>query len=173
VEFSDYFHGYALNAVDAKGRVSLPASFRTIVEKRVHPGLAASDYPAADRFVLVGPHDHLDCLVGFDPTYSRHLDAALEKRMSADEGFDELRDWDKAAGNSFGYAAPANYDDAGRMVLTSINRGMAEITNLAYFLSTGRSFQIWSPANYRKFVADQPRVLKMFDMMLAEKGVKP
>lgn len=172
VEFPSHFHGYSLNAVDAKGRVSLPATFRAVIEKRVHPELAASEFPAAERTVFIGPHEELDCLVGYDSTYSRHLDAALEKRMAALGEEDELRGWDRVAGNTYGYTAPANYDDVGRMVLTSLNRGMAGITNMAYFFGTGRNFQIWSPESYRGFVADQPRVLRMFDMMLADKGIK-
>lgn len=172
MEFPSHFHGNFLNAVDAKGRVSLPAAFRAVVEKRVHPGLAASEFPAADRVVLVGPHEELDCLVGYDATYSRYLDAALAKRAENEGEGDELKAWDRVAGNAYGYTAPANYDDVGRMVLTSVNRGMAGISNLAFFFGNGRNFQIWSPDAYRAAVADQPRVLRMFDLMLADKGVK-
>lgn len=172
MEFRSHFHGNFLNAVDAKGRVSLPAAFRTVIEKRVQPDLASSDFPASDRVVLIGPHEELDCLVGYDSTYSLYLDAALAKRMASEGEHDELRDWDKVAGNSYGYTTPANYDDAGRMVLTSVNRNMVGITGTAFFFGNGRNFQVWSPEAYRAHVAGQPRVLRMFDLMLAEKGVK-
>ena len=44
VAFEHLFQGSALNAVDAKGRVSVPASLRSVIEKRSKKGTTQGAY---------------------------------------------------------------------------------------------------------------------------------
>ena len=62
-----FFLGYALNAVDAKGRVSIPADFRGVIERRSQVST-----------VILGPHPTADCLVAYDRSYS----ASLHQKLS-------------------------------------------------------------------------------------------
>ena len=50
-----FFHGYALNAVDAKNRLSVPSGYRDTNEKR-----------SGEKQLIVGPAERAPCLVGYD-----------------------------------------------------------------------------------------------------------
>ena len=53
-----------------------------------------------------------------------------------------------------------------------MNRHFVGITNLAFFVGAGQTFQIWSPENFREQQAHQKRAMKILDYMLAEKAGK-
>ena len=53
------FQGSALNAVDAKGRVSVPAFLRTVVERR-----------GDARTITLAKHEAFPCLSAYDPAYA-------------------------------------------------------------------------------------------------------
>ena len=67
VEFSIPFGGQALNAVDGKGRVSLPADLRATVERRAAQAKAAN-MPVDDKLLYIAEDEELPCLTGFDET---------------------------------------------------------------------------------------------------------
>jgi MraZ protein len=170
VEFTSYFHGFSLNAVDAKGRVSLPANFRSVVESRARPKVAPGEVPVWDRQVFIGEHEELECLVGYDSTYSQYLSEGLDARAAA-TGDDLLKAGEIFSVDAFGSALPASYDDAGRMVMP-ITRKLVGIEGLAFFVGAGRTFQIWAPETFRASGTGNPRLLRALDLMLAEKGGK-
>lgn len=58
MEFSVPFRGQALNAVDAKGRVSLPADFRSAIERRAAPA-KAEGFPIDDKQVFLGEDEEI------------------------------------------------------------------------------------------------------------------
>jgi len=66
------FQGSALNAVDAKGRVSVPAFLRAVIEKR-----------GDAKTIVLAKHDQFSCLSAYDPAYAalRHekIERLLEK----------------------------------------------------------------------------------------------
>jgi MraZ protein len=74
VEVEDFFQGSALNAVDAKGRLSVPAFVRGVIERR-------SD----SRAVVVGAHEISPCLTAYGRNYARNLWTDLERRRLAEE----------------------------------------------------------------------------------------
>ena len=67
------FQGSALNAVDAKGRVSVPAFLRQVIERR-----------GDARTIVLAKHDHFTALSAYDPAYAalKHnkLERLLEKQ---------------------------------------------------------------------------------------------
>lgn len=173
MELTYDFLGHWLNAVDAKGRVSLPAPLRQVVEKRLHPELSASDFPADERKINLGEHEELACLEGFDPTYTRYLAEEVTRRAAhGGDGDGGLAAWNREAADLFSAAVPVNYDDAGRMVISAMHRSFVGITNLAFFVGVGRSFQIWSPENFRREQPHNKRALRALDYMLAERAGK-
>ena len=75
VELEHLFNGSALNAVDPKGRLSIPAFIRGVIERR-------SDAKA----VVIGMHDVSPCLNAYDRGYARHLHLENERRRLREEG---------------------------------------------------------------------------------------
>ena len=74
MDLEHLFNGSALNAVDAKGRLSIPAFIRSVVERR-------SDAKA----VVIGLHEVDPCLTAYDRGYSRYLQTEIERRRLAEE----------------------------------------------------------------------------------------
>lgn len=173
VEIKDFFHGSALNAVDAKGRVSLPATFRTVIERRTHRALIPGEFPATDKTILLGEHERMPCLQGFDPAYSPMLHTYVEQRVdAAGAEADRMSAMDDAQMDVFGAANPVAYDDAGRMVLSPLLRALSGIEGLAFFLGAGATFQIWHPQHFLDQCQDKPRVIRALEFMLKERAAK-
>ena len=61
MELVDLFNGNALSAVDAKGRLSVPAFIRSVIERR-------SDAKA----VVIGTQEASPCLNAYDRSYAQH-----------------------------------------------------------------------------------------------------
>lgn len=126
----DAFHGYALNAVDAKNRLSVPASYREVIEAR-----------SSSRDVVLAPHERERCLIGYDLARSARLSAMIERRFGDDFG-PERDDFVRLA---FGASEATQYDDNGRVILSTTLKELGEIDRLAFFLGGGDYFEIWNP----------------------------
>ncbi len=135
VELEHLFNGSALNAVDAKGRLSIPAFIRGVIERR-------SDAKA----VVIGMHDVSQCLNAYDRGYARHLHAENERRRLREEG--EGADPEAAfarARRTFGITEDVPYDTSGRIILPPMMRRKGQIEDLALFVGVGGTFEIWNP----------------------------
>ena len=73
VALEHLFQGSALNAVDAKGRVSVPAFLRSVIERR-----------GDARTIVLAKHDSFACLSAYDPAYAalKHEQARAPARES-------------------------------------------------------------------------------------------
>jgi MraZ protein len=167
VEITDFFHGGILNAVDAKGRVSLPSAFRSVIDRR-----ASRDALPDDKIIKIGQHEKFECLVAFDATYSRRLYERIEQRVSAMPDVDMMSAMDEAQLDAFGSVSDVSYDAGGRMVLSPLLRAMSGIEDLAYFVGAGETFQVWNPDAFRAAHADKPRLIRTLDFLMAERGGK-
>ncbi len=83
VEFSIPFGGQALNAVDGKGRVSLPADLRATVDRRAAQALTAN-MPVDDKLLYIAEDEELPCLTGFDETEYFALAGQLQERRASE-----------------------------------------------------------------------------------------
>jgi MraZ protein len=135
VELEHLFNGSALNAVDAKGRLSIPAFIRGVVERR-------SDAKA----VVIGAHEIDPCLSAYDRGYARILHTENERRRLLEEG------QGGAPGNhfararrTFGLTEDVPYDPSGRIILPPMMRRKGRIEDLALFVGVGGTFEIWNP----------------------------
>ncbi len=152
----DFFHGFALNAVDAKSRLSIPAAFREVVERR-------SDA----RSIVLAPHERADCLIGYDKNRSIRLQAQLETRF--DGQYDEARD--DFARLTFGLTENVPYDANGRIILSPVMKGFGGLDGLAFFLGAGDYFEVWNPHAFIAKRADRdPRTTQLVKMLLAQRG---
>lgn len=132
------FRGESQHKVDAKGRVSIPASFRRVLEAG-DPNWQPGANP--ELVIVYGDHrrNYLECytMEAIDEVDAK-IDAlprgAMERKM-----LQRL-----FHGQSF----PTNVDETGRLVLPAKLRGKIGLEGEAFFIAAGDTFQIWKPETY-------------------------
>ena len=127
------FRGNALNAVDAKGRLSVPAFIRQKIERR-------SD----EKTIVLGPHETYPCLVGYDTNHGGIIHADNERRRLIEEESDPTAHYARAH-RTFGATDEVPYDTSGRIILPPRMRRKGQIEDLALFIGVGGTFEIWNP----------------------------
>jgi MraZ protein len=142
VALEHLFQGSALNAVDAKGRVSVPAFLRSVIERR-----------GDARTIVLAKHDSFACLSAYDPAYAalRHekLERLLEKQETDPAA--EL-EYARRTMMAFGATEEVPYDSSGRVIVPPMMRKKGQLDELALFIGVGETFQIWNP---KLFLADK------------------
>lgn len=129
------FTNHALNAIDGKGRVAIPAGMRAAIEANGAEG----------RNLIIAKHETDDCLIGYDRAWSALLHARLERKE--DRAADAGRDYSphNPARRAFGLIEDVPYDASGRFILPPMLKARAKLDDLAFFLGTGDTFEIWNP----------------------------
>ena len=145
VDVKAFFVGRALNAVDAKGRVSLPADMRDTIAARARHIAQTQGEHISDRHLYVGPHPTLPCLRGCDLGYLPAQFAKLQRAVSELPVAEQEAALEMAQVELFSGLEKTAFDDPGRMVLPPAARRMAGIEGQALFLAAGETFQIWNP----------------------------
>ena len=155
----DFFQGSALNAVDAKGRLSVPAFVRSVIERR-------SDA----RAIIVGAHEVSPCLTGYSRAHSQELYAELERRrLAGEEKGAAVEEHYARARRLFGMTEDVPYDSSGRIILPPMMRRKGKIEDLALFVGVGGVVEIWNP---RIALEEGDRDLKeIAAYRLEEKGI--
>ena len=144
VALEHLFQGSALNAVDAKGRVSVPAFLRSVVERR-----------GDARTIVLAKHESFPCLSAYDPAYAALKHAKLERLFEKQEGDSEAAlEYQQRNLMAFAATEEVPYDSSGRVLLPPMMRRKGQVEDLALFLGVGETFQIWNP---QLFLAE-PRV---------------
>ena len=129
------FQGSALNAVDAKGRVSVPAFLRAVIEKR-----------GDARTIVLAKHDSFPALSAYDPAFAAMRHAKLERLLEKEETSPDAElEYQRRNMMAFAATEETPYDTSGRIVLPPMMRRKGGIEDLALFLGTGETFQIWNP----------------------------
>ena len=135
VALEHLFQGSALNAVDAKGRVSVPAFLRQVIERR-----------GDSRTIVLAKHDQFQALSAYDPGYAAARHAKLERLLEKEEtNPDAELEYQRRNLMAFAATEETPYDSSGRIVLPPMMRRKGAIEELALFLGTGETFQIWNP----------------------------
>lgn len=132
------FRGESLNKVDGKGRVSIPALFRRVLEAG-DPEWTEGLRP--NLVIVYGDHRRkfLECYTieaidEIDAQISHMQRGSLERRM-----LERLMH-----GQSF----PTQVDEDGRLVLPQKLREKIGLEGEAFFIAAGDTFQIWKPETY-------------------------
>ncbi|CAM5433949.1 MraZ protein [Aquamicrobium terrae] len=140
----DRFLSSAVNRIDAKGRVSVPAHFRAVLQKRGYTELYALrclDIPAMD----VGGLDLLD---------------RYEQRIAQEDPF--LQTADDMSFFCHGDGAFLKLDQDGRITMSDFIRAHTGITTEAAFVGRGTFFQVWEPARLAEYGAQaRARLLQL------------
>lgn len=114
------------NKIDKKGRVSVPAPFRTALGEQLSQGV-----------VVFSSHQH-PCLEGFDWA---KMDEISDRMDHYDLFSDEQ---DDLATTIFGQSVQLFLDSDGRVVLPAHLIEAASLDGQATFVGLGRKFQIWN-----------------------------
>lgn len=134
------FRGESHHKVDAKGRVSIPALFRRVLEagdpewkEGLNPNLV----------IVYGDHRRkfLEC-------YTMEAIAEVDQQIEdLPRGSMERRMLQRMFhGQSF----PTTVDETGRLVLPAKLRSKITLENEAFFIAAGDTFQIWKPETYEE-----------------------
>lgn len=129
----DRFLSSAVNRIDAKGRVSVPAHFRSVVQSRGYSELYAIrqlDVPALD----VGGLDLLD---------------RYEQRIAQEDPL--LQTADDLSFFVHGDGAFLKFDQDGRITVTDFIREHTGISTDVAFVGRGSFFQMWEPEKLRAY----------------------
>jgi MraZ protein len=135
VALEHLFQGSALNAVDGKGRVSIPSFLRSVIERR-----------GDARTIVLAKHEAFPCLSAYDPAYAALKHAKLERLLEKEEtSADAQLEYQQRNLMAFAATEEVPYDSSGRILFPPMMRRKGEIGELALFLGTGETFQIWNP----------------------------
>ena len=133
------FRGEGLNKVDSKGRVSIPALFRRVIEV-CDP--AWTDGLQPELVIVYGDNrkNFLECYT-IDA-----IDEVDQKISDLPRGSIQRKMLERLFhGQSF----PTSVDDTGRLVIPHKLREKIGIKAEAYFIASGDTFQIWNPATFQ------------------------
>lgn len=138
------FQGSALNAVDAKGRVSVPAFLRSVIERR-----------GDARTIVLAKHESFPALSAYDPAYAALKHSKIERLFEKQEGDSEAAlEYQQRNLMAFAATEEVPYDSSGRIVLPPMMRRKGQVEDLALFLGAGETFQIWNP----ELLLAEPRI---------------
>lgn len=120
------------NRIDAKGRISVPASYRASLNNENFTGV-----------VLYRSFTN-KCIEGLSMSRMEQLAAATDKMGVFDNALDDL------SALLFADARPLQFDVTGRIIIPNDLLEHAGIKDKALFVGRGNSFQIWNPDEFRK-----------------------
>jgi MraZ protein len=132
----DQFVSTFTNKIDTKGRVSVPASFRTVLAKDGLDGIYC--YPSLDAPALdAGGQRLVD-----------KINALVEDLAPYSDEKDQL------ATALFGTSEILTIDQDGRTILSERLREHAGITTYITFVGLGEKFQMWEPRRFETHLSD-------------------
>ena len=132
-----HFLGTHQNRLDTKGRVSIPASFRSHL--RGEAGVAS---------VILRPSHKHPCVEAWPEAVFQTLAAPLERLEMFSEDQDDL------ITTLYADANRVEADKEGRIILPESLVQHAGLTEAVVFMGLGRTFQIWEPAAAERRRAD-------------------
>ena len=121
------------NKLDKKGRVSVPASFRSYLSNLGYNGVVC--YPSFNnQSIEAWPQDRIE---------------KISDAINALNPFEEKKDY--FATSILSESINLQFDSEGRILLTSKLLKHAKIKNSMLFVGQGKTFQIWEPTTFEKF----------------------
>ena len=156
----DLYQGYALQAVDRKGRVAIPVRLRDALLNN-----------AAERVLMIGDETGLPCMVAYDRPWAKLLKARLEGdyTIARDRGEPVARQHD--ALQNFTNIDEVAFDEAGRFILPSYVIEAVGLDDYAFFAGVGDTFHIWNPQTLLNADGVPEGTRKRCAFALKERGV--
>jgi MraZ protein len=122
------------NKIDAKGRVSVPAQFRTSLVNQDFSGIIVYE-----SFIN-------NCIEGCDIERIKKISESIDNL----DPFSEERD--AFASTVLGGSYQISIDNEGRVILPEALIKKAKIKNLATFIGKGSTFEIWEPKLFEEYL---------------------
>ena len=121
------------NKIDKKGRVSVPASFRSYLSNLGYNGVIC--YPSFNNNCIEAwPQDRIE---------------KISNAIDSLNPFEEKKDY--FATSILSESISLQFDGEGRISITDKLLKHAKIKSSMLFVGQGKTFQIWEPTNYEKF----------------------
>ena len=121
------------NKLDKKGRVSVPASFRSYLSNMGYNGIIC--YPSFNnQSIEAWPQDRIE---------------KISNTIDSLNPFEEKKDY--VATSILSESINLQFDSEGRILLTKKLLKHAKIKSSMIFVGLGKTFQIWEPTNFEKF----------------------
>ena len=121
------------NKLDKKGRVSVPASFRSYLANLGYNGVIC--YPSFNNNCIEAwPQDRIE---------------KISNAIDSLNPFEEKKDY--FATSILSESINLQFDSEGRILITNKLLKHAKIKNSVLFVGQGKTFQIWEPSKYEKF----------------------
>jgi MraZ protein len=144
----DQFVSHYVLRLDAKGRISVPAAFRTVLARDGFEGVYC--HPALDRPAL--------------DAGGNALLAEIRALITGYPSYSEQRE--QFALSLYGTSETLKIDSEGRVVLTETLKAHAGITDAATFVGLGHKFRIWEPSRFRAELAEATEKVRAFKQEL-------
>ena len=147
----DRFLSHVINRFDAKGRISVPASFRAVLAKEgfegvfAHPALEAPALDCGGTRLLNAIHGFLESMPPYSPE-REDLSLAL-----------------------LGTGEILRMDSEGRVMIGESMRALIGLKDEAVFVGQGEKFQIWEP---RRFAAHLEEAKSRLRMLRSQMGAQ-
>ena len=121
------------NKLDKKGRVSVPASYRSYLSNLGYNGVIC--YPSFNNNCIEAwPQDRIE---------------KISNAIDSLNPFEEKKDY--FATSILSESISLQFDSEGRISITDKLLRHAKIKSSMLFVGQGKTFQIWEPSNYEKF----------------------
>ena len=121
------------NKLDKKGRVSVPASYRSYLSNLGYNGVIC--YPSFNnQSIEAWPQDRIE---------------KISNTIDSLNPFEEKKDY--FATSILSESVNLQFDGEGRIILTSKLLKHSKIKNIVFFVGQGKTFQIWEPTSFEKF----------------------
>ena len=124
------------NKLDKKGRVSVPATYRSYLSNTGYNG------------VVCFPSFNNNCIEAWPQDRIEKISNAIDSLNP----FEDKKDY--FATSILSESSNLQFDTEGRILLTSKLLKHAKIKNSMLFVGQGKTFQIWEPATFEKFKAN-------------------
>jgi MraZ protein len=151
----DRFFSNFTNRVDAKGRISIPASYRSVLAKDGFEGLYV--HPSLDQMAL-------DC-------GGNALLEEIDGLLKGLHPYSERRDMFATA--LLGTSEVLKVDSEGRVMLTETLKAFAGIGSEATFVGQGHKFQLWEPNRFRAHLEEAKTRVREMRKQLGERVGEP
>jgi MraZ protein len=138
--------------LDSKGRVSIPASFRSVLTRDGFDGLYC--YPALDRPAI--------------DAGGNALMAEIEAVIARYAPFSEEREQFAVA--LYGTSETLKIDGEGRVSLSEALKRHAGITEAVAFVGLGHKFQIWEPGRFQSELAEATQKVRALKAELSSQA---
>jgi MraZ protein len=138
--------------LDAKGRVSIPASFRAVLARDGFEGLYCQPSPG---------HPALDA---GGNALIQEIEALIDRFPPYSEERDDL------AAALYGQSEILKIDSEGRIILTERLKTLAHIGESVAFVGLGHKFQIWEPERFYIFLEEASEKVQALRRQLGSKG---